>query len=233
MTRFLLGVAVVVIGGLSGCASPARYIERSGDTGVVAIPTNSDTWPNFNRREAMALIQKHVGSNFEITEEREVATGKRTFNDQHVNNEQTWNSTNPLLPANRQTVQNTTTTQDVTEYRIAYRRKSTAPRSLGSHETATAGGRAPSSPVVPSVQQPQQPLAPAAGIQPSGGMAVPAGPTAPVVPAGGPIPPNNPGAPAGVVPAGPIAPPIPMGGPIPPNNSGVYGSAGLTIGSMR
>ena len=128
MNRLVLGV-VALVAGLSGCASPARYIERTGDTGVVAIPANTDAFPTYNRSEAMALIQKHVGPNFEIVEEREVATGKRTLNDQQVNNEQTWNTSNPLLPANKQTVQNTTTTQDVTEWRIAYRKK--VPNSFG------------------------------------------------------------------------------------------------------
>ena len=127
MNRLVLGVAAIVAG-LSGCASPARYVERSGETGVIAIPANTDSFPSYNRSEAMALIQKHIGSNFEIVEEREVATGKRTLNDQQVNNEQTWNTSNPLLPANKQTVQNTTTTQDMTEWRIAYRRKTTQSR---------------------------------------------------------------------------------------------------------
>jgi hypothetical protein len=205
MTRLVLGVAVAM-GSLSGCASPARYVERTGDTGVVAIPNNTDSWPNYNRREAMALIQKHVGGNFEIVEEREVATGKKTFNDQQVNNEQTWNTANPLLPANRQTVQNTTTTQDVTEYRIAYRRKA-AP--LGSPKPAlpaTIGLQGPATPALPNVQQTQYTPGSATGVQPAGGIAAPAGPTAPVIPAVG---------------------------PVPPSGSGVYGSAGMTFGSMR
>src|SRR5262245_56500841 len=141
MNRLVLG-SVALVAALSGCASPARYVERTGDTGVIAIPANTDSFPSYNRSEAMALIHKHVGANFEILEEREVATGKRTLNDQQVNNEQTWNTSNPLLPANKQTVQNTTTTQDVTEWRIAYRKKtlnSLGSGSLGSSVTPASG----------------------------------------------------------------------------------------------
>ena len=86
MNRFVFGV-VAIIAGLSGCASPARFIERTGDSGVVAIPANTDVWPSYNRTEAMDLIRKHVGSNFEIVEEREVPTGKTTVNNSQVNND--------------------------------------------------------------------------------------------------------------------------------------------------
>jgi len=184
MNRLVFGVAALVAA-LSGCASPARYVERTGESGVVAIPANTDVFPSYNRSEAMALIQKHVGSNFEIVEEHEVATGKRTFNDQQVNNEQTWNTSNPLLPANKQSVQNTTTTQDVTEWRIAYRKK--VPTSIGSaprgSSVAPAGGTQAASPVGVN----------SAAVQPAGGIVPPVGPTSSVVPAGPLAPTGGPG----------------------------------------
>ena len=62
----------------------------------------------------MALIRKHVGPNFEIVEEREVATGKTTVNNEQVNNDKAFN---------KQTINNTMTTQDVNEWRITYRKK--------------------------------------------------------------------------------------------------------------
>jgi hypothetical protein len=213
MNRLVLGVAAIVAG-LSGCATPARYIERSGDNGVVAIPANTDAFPSYNRSEAIALIHKHVGPNFEIVEEREVATGKRTLNDQQVNNEQTWNTANPLLPANKQTVQNTTTTQDVTEWRIAYRKK--ASTSIGSGtlgSSVTPAGGVQSRMPVGAVSPP---------VQPAGGIVPPVGPNSGVVPAG-PIAPV--GVPtSSVVPAGPLAP---TGGP------GVYGSVSAVVGKTN
>jgi hypothetical protein len=224
MNRLVLGVAALVAG-LSGCASPARYIERTGDTGVVAIPSNTDAWPSYNRHEAMELIRKHVGPNYDIIEEREVATGKTTLNNQQVNNEQTWNSSNPFLPANRQTVNNTTTTHDVTEWRIAYRK-----RMIPGPQMPTGGsalpigmspgvGTAPAGGVPPggtAVQQPQYPH-PATGTTPGTSMQ-PAGGAMPLAPG------------AGVVPAvGPVAPVGPGPGAAP----GVYGSVGAVYGTMR
>lgn len=172
MNRTMLGLLLVICGS-SGCASQARYIERTGDSGVVAIPTNTDSWPSYNHRSALALIEKHVGPNFEIVEEREVATSTATTNNQNVNNEQTWNSSNPFLPANKQTSTTTTTTHDVTEWRIAYRKKTMSNSPLGDINTrggvTSAGG---------AVQ-------PGLGAQPAGGIVPSAGPNNGVVPAGG------------------------------------------------
>jgi hypothetical protein len=208
MNRVLLGVAALVAG-LSGCASPARYVERTGDSGVVAIPANTDSFPSYNRSEAMALIHKHVGSSFEIVEEREVATGKRTLNDQQVNNEQTWNTSNPLLPASKQSVQNTTTTQDVTEWRIAYRKK--APMSIGTGPVGSS--------VTPAGGIQSRSGTGTSSVQHAGGIVPPVGPTSgdvaagPVAPAGGPI--------SNTVQPGPLAP---TGGPaITGSVSGVIG----------
>jgi hypothetical protein len=203
MNRLLLA-GVALVAGLSGCASPARYIERSGDTGVIAIPANTDSFPNYNRSEALALIHKHVGPNFEILEEREVATGKRTQNDQQMHED--------LF--NAQHVQNTTTTQDLTEWRIAYRKKS--PGSIGT-------GAFGSSVTPASGMQPRSPVgAGNSSVQPAGGIVPSVGPASTVVPAGPVVPISSPT--SSVVPAGPIAP---TGGP------GVYGSTSAVFGKTN
>jgi hypothetical protein len=175
MTRVMFGVAALVVAGLSGCASPARYVEKQGDAGVVAIPADTDVWPTYNRRAAMELIEKHVGPNYEIVEFREVATGQRTSNNQEIQNEQTWNRSNPLLPANKQTVQNTQTTQDVTEVRIAYRKRAGAP--MGSPMGAQG--------LPGTVQQTQYRAGTGAGVQPAGGIVPSMAPGGGVVPAVG------------------------------------------------
>lgn len=125
MKRVLVLVGAVVAG-LSGCASPARYVEKSvgGDSGIVAIPANTDEWPNHYRQAAIAKIVEHVGPDYEIIEEKEVVTGQAIVNNQQTNTEKTANRANPQLgPGERQTVNNTTTTMDRTEYRIAYRKR--------------------------------------------------------------------------------------------------------------
>jgi hypothetical protein len=168
MNRILLAAAAVLVS-LSGCASPARYVEKSGDVGVIAIPANTDAWPNHYRREAMALIERHVGSNFEIVEEKEVVVGNRTDNNQQVRREQTFNTTMPFLPAQKDTTNNVTTTQDVTEWRIAYRKR-TGPMPLGYNAPTPTGGVTQTQYVSPNDP---------AGVQPAGGVG-PASPNAPL-----------------------------------------------------
>jgi hypothetical protein len=155
MTRVTFGV-LAVLAGLSGCASPAKYVSKDSQTasGVVAIPANTDTWPTYNRRAALALIEKHVGPNFEIIEEREVATGQRTTNNQQVNGNQAFGET---------------TTQDVTEWRIAYRKKSGPPTGI-----TPVGG-----------MQPVRLPGGAGAVQPAGGLVPSMAPGAGVIPAGG------------------------------------------------
>ena len=124
MNRTLLGVAALVAG-LSGCATPAKDISFDAATGsgVVAIPANTDAWPTYNRSQAMALIQSRVGADYEIVEEREVVTGQTTSSNRQIDTQQTVNPNIPILPAEKKTISDTQTTRDVTEYRIAYRKK--------------------------------------------------------------------------------------------------------------
>jgi hypothetical protein len=114
----VLGLAALA----GGCGTPARYVQKNADGGVVAIPANTNSWPGYNRREAEALIVKHVGPNFEIVEERQVVTGQRTTNEQRTDVEKTQNKRNPNLPGERQTTTGSVTTSDITEYQLVYRK---------------------------------------------------------------------------------------------------------------
>ena len=122
MKKLLLLAAAVVAAASTGCGG-ARYVHRAGDEGIVAIPANTDTWPTNHRSSAMKLIEQHVGSNYDILEEKEVATGQTTTNNQNMNKEATFNTSVPFLPAEKQTTTTTTTTRDITEYRIHYRKR--------------------------------------------------------------------------------------------------------------
>src|SRR5262249_42867315 len=87
---------------------------------------------------------------------------------QLTNNDQTFN---------RQSVNNTTTTQDVTEYRIAYRKK-TGP--------STIGGALPNGISGAGVQQTQyRQMGAGTGVQSTGGIVPSVGPGGAVTPAGG------------------------------------------------
>src|SRR5205814_1598984 len=54
MNRLAL-LTVAAAAGLSGCASPARYVEKTTDSGIVAIPAPTDSWPTYNRSAAQEL----------------------------------------------------------------------------------------------------------------------------------------------------------------------------------
>lgn len=170
MTRVALGVAAAVAG-LSGCASPAKEISFDPQTGsgVVAIPSNTDAWPTYNYTHAKELIQKRVGPNFEVVEEGQVVTGQQTVNNQQVTGDLAWGAT---------------TTSDVTEWRIAYRKRPGA---------AAAGG--PLMPGMQPVQQTQYPpgkgaaaAAVGSGVHPAGGIVPSAAPGGGVIRAGGTVP---------------------------------------------
>jgi hypothetical protein len=135
-----------------GCASPARYVEKQVDSGIVAVPSNTNAWPSYNMREAYALIEKHVGPHYEIVEQREVVTGQSTSNNTQVNTDPVANGRNPALVGEKQTATSTTTQKDLTEWRIWYRRVARPEpfiNDVNNGGVAPAGGPAPGT--VPSV----------------------------------------------------------------------------------
>lgn len=162
-------LAVGVMTGLSGCAT-ARYVERHAEGGVVAIPENSNHWPTYYRQAALDLITQHVGPHYEILEEREVVVGQQTNNNQQLG---------PDFLAG------ITTTHQLTEWRIAYRRAASL------HYPPATGS-----------QQPRNGSPAASGSRPVGNGTLPSG-THPIQPTGG-VPTVTPGA-AGVIPS--VAPP--------------------------
>jgi hypothetical protein len=164
MHRLLISAAVLAAW-LSGCSSPARYVEQGRDSGVVAIPANTDGWPTYHRSEALKLIEKHVGPNYEIIEEREIATGQQTRHDQ------------PTVPPVGPTITNTTTTTNVTEWRIAYRARPAVTEFSGPLP-GTSG----------VVQQTQYRSGSTSGVRPAGGIVPNVGPGNQVVPAIGSVP---------------------------------------------
>ncbi|MFO0825736.1 MAG: hypothetical protein U0792_21890 [Gemmataceae bacterium] len=122
MARLWLGVAAMVAG-LTGCANSAHYVEQHTESGVVAIAENTDKFPTFNRTEALALIEKHVGPNYEIVEERAFTATRRNLRNQHA---QTEHVPNPNRIEGSPPIRDTSDnlgTHEVTEWRISYRKR--------------------------------------------------------------------------------------------------------------
>jgi hypothetical protein len=81
MSRIGLAMIALFAIGNSGCTL-AHYIYRQPDYGVVAIPSNTNSWPFYYRDRAIELIRKHVGPDYVIVKEQTVVTGGNVGLDQ-------------------------------------------------------------------------------------------------------------------------------------------------------
>jgi hypothetical protein len=131
---------------LAGCAK-ARFVENGQGYGVVAIPSNSNSWPNYYRNQAEALIREKCPNGYEIVREEETVTGQTKHTDTHTethpppsfvlggsesdtnkgkNGDQKSSSfAGVAIPLGKtdQKSHETTTFDDRTEWRISYRAK--------------------------------------------------------------------------------------------------------------
>ena len=128
MRRLALPGLVGLLCASLGCAN-ARSISRTADEGIVALADNSDSWPSYYRTKGRKMIVDHVGSDYEIVEEKEVTVGYTTIQNQQVTSEPTF-GTIPFLPAERQTTITNSTQTPQKEWQIHYRRR-TAPAAAG------------------------------------------------------------------------------------------------------
>lgn len=121
--RYLLVPLALVV--LCGCMSNARYVDLNQTGGVVAIPTNTNVWPSFNRKNAEKLIAERCPHGYEIESEQEVVVGTNTV--VHTDTKRTGD---PILaalkiaPVNEVSTQSTSQ-RDRTEWRIRFRRTDT------------------------------------------------------------------------------------------------------------
>lgn len=120
--RIVLLIVMGCVTGSMGCAS-ARYVSKQGDSGVIAIPANTDTWPFHYRQEGESLIRQHVGADYEIVDEREVVTGSRVTNNQQTQSELVPNKRQPNAPGERTVTSGTVNSTNTTEWQIAYKRR--------------------------------------------------------------------------------------------------------------
>ena len=113
-----------------GCTGPARYVTKQGTDGVVSVPDDSNRWPHYYHNQAVDLIRKHVGPDYEIVKEERIATGQITKNDQRIEKEKN-PSILPWVSGESQRIKNTATTTDVTEWQITYRKTTDLPAANG------------------------------------------------------------------------------------------------------
>jgi hypothetical protein len=146
---FLL-LALIGSTALTGCAN-ARFVKTDQESGVVALPANTNCWPNYYRDHAEALMREKCPNGYEVVceEEAVVAQTVHTHTDTETTPSPTLNfggaktetNTNgnsehgsgafagvavPLGKTEEKSRQ-TTNTQNVTEWHIHYRAKRPGP----------------------------------------------------------------------------------------------------------
>jgi hypothetical protein len=138
--RALVLAIMAIIGPVwsTGCQS-ARFVQVQQSGGVVAIPANTNDWPNYYRDHALSLIAQKCPNGYVIFEEKEEVVGQRVHTDTRTDTQQPatvlvgGTAGNPssrggvglAVPTGdeRQTTHQTTRTTDVTEWRIYYQAK--------------------------------------------------------------------------------------------------------------
>jgi hypothetical protein len=76
--RLVQTLSALLLASAWGCAAPgARSVLQTDHGGIVAIPNDSDVWPTYYRRKALALIAAECPDGYEITDEREVAVERQ------------------------------------------------------------------------------------------------------------------------------------------------------------
>ena len=93
----------------SGCQQ-ARYVLRTADEGVVAIPSNT-SWPIDHREKAVELMSSHFPDGYVIDREEEVVIGMETTEHGHEGDGSWFGGV---------------VTTDRTEWRISYRGRDTS-----------------------------------------------------------------------------------------------------------
>jgi hypothetical protein len=116
----LLLVVGGIVAGLTGCSS-ARYVLRESDRGIVAIPANTNMWPWKHRDDADTLMQGHFPKGYQIDREFEEVVGKTTTSGEDTDG-QTVQLADGLVTLDTGQRRSSSTTTDVTEYRIEYSR---------------------------------------------------------------------------------------------------------------
>jgi hypothetical protein len=104
-----VALCVTLAVGLCGCNS-ARMVRWDGTSGVVAIPSNDDTWPEHNREHALALMKEKCPQGYTILSEEEVVVGQV----QH-----TQANSDHVAPGLRRTTE-MTSVEDKKEFRITF-----------------------------------------------------------------------------------------------------------------
>jgi hypothetical protein len=123
--RLLVPAAVLLLVSVSGCGS-ARMIQSTPDGGVVAIPSNNNSWPFNYRDHAEKLMAMKCPNGYDVVREEEVIVGVKMTTTQVTGNvTQAGYKDNPVPDPTTTSV--VTTTRPQKEYRITFRARQMLP----------------------------------------------------------------------------------------------------------
>jgi hypothetical protein len=115
--------ALALVAAVSGCAS-ARIVQVTPEGGVVAIPSNTNSWPQRHRDQAAKLMAERCPNGYDIVHEEEVVIGQTSTTSESVDRV----TPAGYKPGQREQTSTSvvTTTSNQTEYRITYRARQPA-----------------------------------------------------------------------------------------------------------
>jgi len=162
MSRAAVLGLVVVVAGLSGCATPARIIRQDPSSVVVAVPDNTNVWPYYYQDEARQLAGGYIKDPMLISSQR-VKVGEQTTS----TTDTTRRDSNGKSFGDMITSASMTSVSDKYEYHLEYRSSSPlrGPVSLSTSPNGPAASLNSQGPVTgdpnkPTLTDPLQPLKP-------------------------------------------------------------------------
>jgi hypothetical protein len=140
MSRAAVLGLVVLVAGLSGCATPARVIRQDPASVVVAVPDNTNVWPFYYQDEARQLAGGYVKDPVLISSQRVKVGEQVTSATDTTRREVNGRSFGDVV-----TSASTTSVSDKYEYHLEFR--SSSP--LRGPVTTTSGPDAPAASLLP------------------------------------------------------------------------------------
>jgi hypothetical protein len=124
--RAQLGLCCSLLLALAGC-STARLVTADATGGVVAIPKNTNSWPNYNRDQAAELMRQQCPRGYVIEREEESNRGttQQALTDPQTKEDRLGAALQSSSPYSQQAVR--TTVGDRSEWRIYFRAKEAPP----------------------------------------------------------------------------------------------------------
>jgi hypothetical protein len=115
----IFGVALALITGLSGCASPARIVHQDANSVTIAIPENTNVWPTYYRDEARKMAATAIPNPIN-NGGQEVKVGETIINSQNTDRRDIGGQNNKPKLGELTSSTNATTVQNKTEYHISF-----------------------------------------------------------------------------------------------------------------